>query len=212
MCCRASQVLTISKVVFRSQVRECFVTQPQSVCDRAMILQVRRVKSVGTPRLPSCTPKPRSLATEAYLSSSRSRQAAAGLSRRDKKALDSALRVDHAGEVAANWIYKGQLAVLGQDPKVAPVIEVRTNSSVTTFLSEPVLYMLWFQEMWDQEKKHLKVMDRLIAQHHVRPTMLLEVAKVAGYGLGVATALMGRNAAMTCTEAVETVIGEHYDE
>jgi hypothetical protein len=66
--------------------------------------------------------------------------------------------------------------------------------------------------MWDQEKKHLEVMDKLQLQHQVRPTILLEVAKVAGFGLGAATALMGREAAMACTEAVETVIGEHYDE
>lgn len=66
--------------------------------------------------------------------------------------------------------------------------------------------------MWDQEKKHLKVMDKLSDQHHVRPTLLSDLAKVAGFGLGAVTALMGKEAAMACTEAVETVIGEHYDE
>jgi len=66
--------------------------------------------------------------------------------------------------------------------------------------------------MWEQEKKHLVVMDKLQVQHNVRPTLLSEVAKVAGFGLGVVTALMGKEAAMACTEAVETVIGEHYDE
>jgi ubiquinone biosynthesis monooxygenase Coq7 len=66
--------------------------------------------------------------------------------------------------------------------------------------------------MWDQEKKHLNVMNKMQLQHHVRPTILWEVGQVAGYGLGVATALMGKEAAMACTEAVETVIGEHYQE
>jgi 3-demethoxyubiquinol 3-hydroxylase len=66
--------------------------------------------------------------------------------------------------------------------------------------------------MWDQEKKHQLVMDKLQIQHRVRPTVLLDVAKVAGFGLGAVTALMGKEAAMACTEAVETVIGEHYDE
>lgn len=66
--------------------------------------------------------------------------------------------------------------------------------------------------MWDQEKKHLIIMDELQSQHRVRPTLLLDVAKVAGFGLGAITALMGKEAAMACTEAVETVIGEHYDE
>ena len=66
--------------------------------------------------------------------------------------------------------------------------------------------------MWDQEKKHLAVMNKLQTQHRVRPTLLWELARVGGYGLGALTALMGKEAAMACTEAVETVIGEHYDE
>ena len=33
---------------------------------------------------------------------------------------------------------------------------------------------------------------------------------VAGYGLGVVTALMGEKAAHACTEAVENVIEQHY--
>lgn len=66
--------------------------------------------------------------------------------------------------------------------------------------------------MWNQEKVHLAVMNKLQLQHRIRPTLLLEAAKVAGFGLGAVTALMGKEAAMACTEAVETVIGEHYDE
>jgi len=100
------------------------------------------------------------------------------------------LRVDQAGEVAANYIYKGQLAVLQRDRATAALI----------------------QDMWAQEKKHLAVMNKLQVQHQVRPTALWEVAKVAGFGLGAVTALMGKEAAMACTEAVETVIGEHYDD
>ena len=66
--------------------------------------------------------------------------------------------------------------------------------------------------MWDQEKRHLNVMNKMQLQHRVRPTVLWEVAQVVGYGLGVATSLMGKEAAMACTEAVETVIGEHYQQ
>ncbi|KAG8703225.1 hypothetical protein FRC08_002997, partial [Ceratobasidium sp. 394] len=113
----------------------------------------------------------------------------ADLTRPEREALEAALRVDHAGEVAANYIYMGQVAVLGRDPRVGPLI----------------------QGMWDQEKKHLAVMNALQTQHRVQPTLLHGVAQVAGWGLGAATALLGKEAAMACTEAVETVIGEHYD-
>ena len=68
------------------------------------------------------------------------------------------------------------------------------------------------QDMWDQEKKHLEVMNKVQREVDARPTMLWEVAKVAGFGLGAVTALMGKEAAMACTEAVETTIGEHYNE
>ncbi|KAJ6611746.1 COQ7 protein [Mycena sp. CBHHK59/15] len=107
-----------------------------------------------------------------------------------RQQLDRALRVDQAGEIAANYIYMGQMFILGRDRALRP------NS----------------QEMWDQEKKHLAVMDKLQLQHRIRPTLLSDVAKIAGFGLGAVTALMGKEAAMACTEAVETVIGEHYDD
>jgi len=107
-----------------------------------------------------------------------------------RNTLHAALRVDQAGEVAANYIYQGQLAFLKRDPPTASLI----------------------QDMWEQEKKHLAVMNKLQVQHRVRPTVLWEVAKIAGFGLGAVTALMGKEAAMACTEAVETVIGEHYDD
>lgn len=68
------------------------------------------------------------------------------------------------------------------------------------------------QKMWDQEKKHLSKFDELVAQHRVRPTLLRPLWEVAGFALGAGTALMGREAAMACTEAVETVIGNHYDD
>nr|CAG8598267.1 14407_t:CDS:2 [Entrophospora candida] len=107
-----------------------------------------------------------------------------------KKLIDEMIRVDQAGEIGANWIYKGQLAILGKDKKVGPII----------------------QEMWEQEKVHLRTFDKIIAHHRVRPTLLRPLWELSGYVLGVGTALMGKEAAMACTEAVETVIGEHYNE
>ena len=46
------------------------------------------------------------------------------LTTQEKRVLDAALRIDQAGEVAANYIYMGQLAVLGKDRVCGPLIQV----------------------------------------------------------------------------------------
>ena len=97
------------------------------------------------------------------------------------------IRVDQAGEYGAVRIYAGQIAVLGRD-RSAPVI----------------------REMAEQEHRHLERFSQLVAQRGVRPTALEPLWHVAGFALGAAGALLGREAAMACTEAVETVIDEHY--
>jgi len=102
------------------------------------------------------------------------------------------LRVDHAGEIAANTIYSAQANVFGA------LGDAKTKQMML--------------DMWENEKKHLKVAEKLLAQHKTRPSLLMPVWSLAGTVLGATTALMGKEAAMACTEAVETVIGEHYDE
>jgi len=114
------------------------------------------------------------------------------LSASDRAALESMLRVDHAGEVAANTIYQAQAEVFGWK-RDGPTRDMMLD-------------------MWNSEKKHLRVARQLLVQHEVRPSALLPVWALAGRVLGGATALMGKEAAMACTEAVETVIGEHYDD
>lgn len=103
------------------------------------------------------------------------------------------LRVDHAGEVAANRIYQGQLDVLKRLPQ----------AQASTALIE---------EMAEKEAAHLSEFERLILARRVRPTALSPLWDVASYGLGVATALLGPRAAMACTVAVEEVICEHYQQ
>ena len=56
------------------------------------------------------------------------------LTRAQREALNSALRVDQAGEIAANWIYKGQMVVLGHDPRLRSLIQVSPNPLLTTTL------------------------------------------------------------------------------
>lgn len=107
------------------------------------------------------------------------------LKRAETQLLSRMLRVDHAGEVGANYIYRGQLAVRN-DPLIA--------------------------HMLSQEEKHLFVMEKLMENCRIRPSLFAPLWKVAGYTLGVGTALMGPKSAMACTEAVETVIGGHYND
>ena len=98
------------------------------------------------------------------------------------------IRVDHAGEYGAARIYAGQLAVMGGRGPVAPAIG----------------------RMRAQEARHLAVFDDLLTKRRVRPTLLHPLWHVAGYVLGVGTALLGPQAAMACTVAVETEIDRHY--
>lgn len=102
----------------------------------------------------------------------------------------SMIRVNQAGEYGAAQIYKGQLAVMGDN---AP------DSSAIHHMAE-------------QEQRHLDAFDEMITNRGVRPTALQPFWQMAGYALGATTAMMGPRAAMACTAAVETEIDRHYQE
>ncbi|KYQ90581.1 ubiquinone biosynthesis protein [Tieghemostelium lacteum] len=106
-----------------------------------------------------------------------------------RKIIERIIRVDHAGEFGAARIYEGQLAVLGNTSE-GPLI----------------------REMADQEKQHQAKFNELIYEHRVRPTALSPIWNIAGFGLGYVSALMGKEAAMAVTVAVEEVISEHYND
>jgi ubiquinone biosynthesis monooxygenase Coq7 len=101
------------------------------------------------------------------------------------------LRVDHAGEYAAVQIYRGQRAVFDQAPGKATI-----SADLT--------------EMEGHEQVHLDRFNDILTEQQVRPTIMTPVWRLAGFGLGAATALMGEKAAHACTEAVESVIEKHY--
>lgn len=102
------------------------------------------------------------------------------------------LRVDHAGEFGAVEIYRAQKAVFRGR---------KGREGITEDLTE----------MQGHEAVHLARFQELLNEHRVRPTALLPFWRIAAHALGAGTALMGEKAAHACTEAVETVIGEHYD-
>ena len=66
--------------------------------------------------------------------------------------------------------------------------------------------------MAEQEEIHKSTFDELIVKEDVKPTIMFPLWNIAGYALGVGTALLGKKAAMACTVAVEEVIGQHYEE
>jgi ubiquinone biosynthesis monooxygenase Coq7 len=101
---------------------------------------------------------------------------------------DRMLRVDQAGEFGATRIYAGQLAVMGTQGPVAREIAA----------------------MAAQEEAHRARFDAMMAERKVRPTLLQPLWSAAGYALGAATALIGPEAAMACTAAIEQEIDRHY--
>jgi len=125
---------------------------------------------------------------------------------RRKAMLDRFIRVDHAGEFGADRIYAGQLAVLG--PKgIGPLPFIPNTSGKSSEETGALI-----QHMWDQEKEHLAAFNRLLPKHRARPSALLPLWNIAGFALGAGTALLGRESAMACTVAVESVITDHYND
>jgi 3-demethoxyubiquinol 3-hydroxylase len=98
------------------------------------------------------------------------------------------VRVDQAGEFGATRIYAGQLAVMGGRHPASRLIA----------------------RMAAQEERHRIRFDAMLAERRVRPTALEPFWDAAGFALGAVTALMGPEAAMACTAAVETEIDRHY--
>lgn len=100
------------------------------------------------------------------------------------------IRVDQAGEFGAKRIYEGQLAVLPAGGRAARLVT----------------------HMAEGEQRHLDWFNREMAGRGVRPTVLTPLWDRAGYALGAITALISPEAAMACTEAVESEIDRHYTE
>ncbi|HRO03439.1 MAG TPA: demethoxyubiquinone hydroxylase family protein [Terricaulis sp.] len=109
----------------------------------------------------------------------------------DEARIKEMIRVDHAGEFGAVQIYRGQRAVFARSESKAHAARL-------------------VAEMEAGEEEHLATFDRMIAEREVRPTIMAPIWRIAGFGLGAATALMGEKAAHACTEAVEEVIEKHY--
>ncbi len=106
--------------------------------------------------------------------------------------LEEILRVDHAGELGAVAIYRGQRAGVRR--------QARGRRGDGRRLAE----------MEGDEAVHLKAFDQAADRHASAADPDGPLWRAAGFALGAGTALMGEKAAHACTEAVETVIEQHY--
>lgn len=97
------------------------------------------------------------------------------------------LRSDHAGETGAVWIYKGMLCV-------------SRDAKVRAFASHHL----------KTEQQHLDDMCALLPP--LRRSWLLVPWRVAGFVTGALPALFGQRAVFATIAAVETFVGEHYQQ
>ncbi len=104
-----------------------------------------------------------------------------------KKLYEQMVRVNHAGEYGAQYIYSGQIR-FSKDENL--LRELRRISK--------------------EEKEHLDYFEKLIVEERIRPTLMNSIWKYGGYSMGAITALMGKDYVLACTEAVEEEIVEHY--
>ncbi|KMU74467.1 catabolite repression protein CAT5 [Coccidioides immitis RMSCC 3703] len=146
--------------------------------------------SVCSQCLRTLQPRVRHSSTTSHRTASPAEKPRMALTKEQRDFLDSALRVNQAGELAATLIYTAQSPpVVRSHPHLRPLMK----------------------HMYDQEAGHFDTFNKLIAKHRVRPTVMYPIWEGVSTFLGWSTGIMGREAAMACTEAVETEIGTHYE-
>ena len=172
------------RIVFRPALRRTPVCDFLLPYSKHFCSQRRHASITTSSASPKSEPEPEALRTPSNAKRRRP------LSKEQKAFLDSALRVNQAGELAATLIYTHQ---------TPPIIR-----------AYPRLRSL-MHHMYSQEAGHFSTFNQMLARHRVRPTAMYPVWQAAASVLGWSTGLMGKEAAMACTEAVETEIGGHYN-
>ncbi|WP_298332139.1 demethoxyubiquinone hydroxylase family protein [Asticcacaulis sp.] len=108
-----------------------------------------------------------------------------------QKTIARILKVNHAGEYGAIRIYRAQLwTARWLQPDLVP------------FLTETLSH----------EIDHCRRFRESMGAYKTRPCHAMWLWSTRGWVLGLATALMGRNAVMACTAAVEGKVHRHLDE
>ncbi len=110
--------------------------------------------------------------------------------RRYRRTVQQILRVNHAGEYGAIRIYQAQIAM------------ARLTASPTLgFLRQTLVH----------EHEHRALFRELMWPRGTRPCGAMPVLGLGGIALGLFTGLLGRNAILICTEAVERTVHAHLD-
>lgn len=100
--------------------------------------------------------------------------------------INEIIRVNHAGELGAKYIYMGQLDVLKEDAEII--------------------------EMLEGELEHLDYFTNYINKNNIRPSILNSIWQKGAFLMGFISAkCFGRSGAMLCTKEVESVIEKHYE-
>lgn len=101
------------------------------------------------------------------------------------------LRVNHGGEHGAIRIYRVQIAMaLWRCPDLLP------------FLRDTLAH----------EQAHLAAFRSMMPERMAKPCRAMWIWSVGGQVLGLLTGLLGRDAVLACTEAVEETVHRHLDD
>ncbi len=109
----------------------------------------------------------------------------------DARILADILRVDHAGEVGAIRIYRAQIIVARwRAPHLVAMLEAALRDEIG----------------------HRDFFAAALRQRGITPCHMLGFWWSGGALLGATTALLGGDAILTCTEAVERTVHRHMDD
>lgn len=114
------------------------------------------------------------------------------MTEREQLAIGRILKVNHAGEYGAIWIYRAQLWVARRRyPDIVPFLE----------------------ETLGHEIEHCALFRNAMPERGAKPCWVLALWGNGGLVLGMVTAaLVGRQGIWICTEAVEATVHRHLDD
>ena len=116
--------------------------------------------------------------------------------------IDEIIRVDHSGEYGAQKIYQGQILATKHLKKIYQKCDDEKYNKLLKSL----------QQMYDSEIPHYEFFTNLMNAQKSRPSFMLPLWSTLGFIIGYISGIAGESVVMTCTEGVEEVIGNHYNE